>query len=138
MDTKKPRAVMYLRARHLGPDGTDRAIEEAQIEAQRRACTAVADQLGVALVREYAEHGGTGPIEDRPELRLMLDELTALHDVRYVIATSVDRLARRTSDLRDIRLSVEAAGAEIVTPSQAAYYRSSGLAELFERMGGAA
>lgn len=114
MNNTSTHAVMYLRARSVGTDGTDRKHEETQIDMQRQACMRRAEEMGVQLIREYAEYGGTGPISERPELRLMLDELTALHDVRYVITTSLDRLARRTADLHAVHLATEAAGAELI------------------------
>lgn len=135
MSTSNIQAVMYLRARDRGSDADEYEVEQRQIEAQRQACMATAERMGVTLVREYAEHGGTGPIEGRPELRLMLDELTALHDAKYVFVTSLDRLARRAPDLRSIRLEIEAAGADLVTTDGTTYYRTSEVARLLESLG---
>lgn len=138
MNTNDTKAVMYLRARYRGSDADEYEVEQRQIEAQRQACMQAAERMGVTLVREYAEHGGTGPIEGRPELRLMLNELTALRDVRYIFVTGLDRLARRAPDLHSIRLEIEAAGAELVTTDEARYFRVDELSALAEIFGSAA
>lgn len=135
MSTNNTTGVMYLRARYRGSEADEYEIEQRQLEAQRQACMAAAERMGVTLVREYAEHGGTGPIEGRPELRLMLDELTALRDVAYVFVTGLDRLARRAPDLASIRLEIEAAGAELVATDAATYHRTSEIAGLLETLG---
>ncbi len=107
-------AAIFIRARSLGFGDQDSWIEAAQAGYQRKVCSAAAEQLGAQPIREYIEHGGTGAIDKRPELRLMLDELRALHDARYVIVTSPDRLARKTTDWDAIRFELDAAGAELV------------------------
>jgi DNA invertase Pin-like site-specific DNA recombinase len=84
------------------------------IDAQRTACRRAAAELGVHVVREYAEHGGTGRIDKRPELRLMLDELRMLRDVRYVITISCDRLWRQVADQAAIQFETDAAGTQLV------------------------
>jgi DNA invertase Pin-like site-specific DNA recombinase len=118
-NTTQPGVVMLLRARRLGADHQrSPGIEDAIIEAQRRACRHAAEQLNARLVREYVEHGGTGTIGKRPVLRLLLDELRALRDVRYVIVAKPDRLARRRYDLATIQFELEAAGAELVVADQ--------------------
>jgi DNA invertase Pin-like site-specific DNA recombinase len=118
-DTTQPGAVMLLRARHLGSDHLPSpGLEDAIIDAQRRACQHVAGQLNAQLVREYVEHGRTGAMDKRPTLRLLLDELRALRDVRYVIVAKADRLARRRDDLAAIQFELEAAGAELVSADQ--------------------
>lgn len=119
MSTKIVHAVIFLRVRAIGSTGREYEHETAQIEMQRQACMTWAAHLGATVVREYAEYGGTGPIEQRPTLRLMLDELLALHDVRYVITTGLDRLARRAEDFASLSLDIEAAGAELVIAGQA-------------------
>lgn len=116
MNTKTvhKRAVIFLRARHRTADGNDRAAEERLIAAQRDRCMTAAAKLGADVIREYVEHGGTGSINKRPELRLMLEELRALHDVDYVIVTSMDRLCRKVADAEAIRFELDATGAELV------------------------
>ena len=114
-NTTQPMAVIFLRSRHLGADGSDHEVEQWMIAAQRAACKQRAEALGAQIIREYREFGGTGSIDKRPTLRLMLDELRALHDTDYVIVTGTERLARRTEDMAAICLELEAAGARLIT-----------------------
>lgn len=117
--TSQTNAVMLLRARHLGSDDQhSRAIERAMIAAQRQRCRQAADQLNAHLVREYVEYSGTGAIDKRPQLQLLLDELRMLRDVRYVIVSAGDRFTRQVSDWRAIQFELEAAGAELVIASE--------------------
>jgi DNA invertase Pin-like site-specific DNA recombinase len=110
-----PQAVILLRARHIGgEDEQSRATAHAMITWQRRRCREAADRLDTRLVREYVEYGGAGPIDKRPQLRLMLDELRALRDARYVIVASHDRLARRKLDWQTILFELDAAGTELI------------------------
>jgi DNA invertase Pin-like site-specific DNA recombinase len=113
-NTAQKRAVIFLRARHLGIAGRDEAAENRSIENQRDRCLMMAAELDAEVVREYTEHGGAGRIDKRPILRLLLDELRALRDVDYVIVTSHERLARRTDDWARLDLELEAAGAELL------------------------
>lgn len=119
-NSHQPTAVLFLRARHIGADGRDLEQENKLLAAQREQCRHMAASLGANVIREYAEHGGSGRLDTRPELRLMLDELRALRDVDYVIVTSADRLWRATSDADAIRFEIEAAGAHLVFADNAA------------------
>ena len=110
-----PTAVVFLRARHLGQGGRDQEREQHLIAHQRAMCEQAGDALGAQIIREYVEFGGSGSIDKRPVLRLMLDELRALHDTTYLIVTSPDRLVRRTHDAAVISLELEAAGTELIT-----------------------
>ena len=117
MDTSiEKRAVIFMRARDIGSDGhRDRHIEDSMIAAQRQQCLEAADRLNAEVVREYAERGGAGKLDNRPVLQLMLDELRALHDADYVIVTSLDRLTPMSrQDWARLNLELEADGAELV------------------------
>jgi DNA invertase Pin-like site-specific DNA recombinase len=118
--TTQKRAVIFMRAREIGAffGLRDLMIERTMIEWQREQCREAAQQLNAAVVREYEEHGGTGSIHKRPKLRLMLDELRALHDVDYVIVTGRDRLTRRAVDHAQICFELELANAELVIASE--------------------
>lgn len=114
-------AVIFLRARFLGQDGRDHDQEQQMIAVQRVACEQAAEMLGAEVIREYVEYGGTGSIDTRPALRLMLDELRALRDATYIIVTHHDRLVRRTHDAVAISLEIEAADATLITASTVMY-----------------
>jgi len=106
------RAVLFIRARHVGPD--ERAVIEAQISAQRDAGQKLADSLRTDIVTEYIEHGGTDRLERRPIVQRMLAELGQARSIDYVITYHADRLARRTADLTAINQSIETAGARLL------------------------
>src|SRR5689334_18802637 len=93
-------AVVFLRARHITTAGRDHQSEERDIARQRAYCQSAAERLGVTIVKEYVEYGGTGPIASRPVVRQMLSDLHSLLGVRYVLAFSLDRLARKPADLQ--------------------------------------
>lgn len=114
INTKQKRAVIFLHARHLGLTGRDRDAENRMIADQRTRCLLMAAEQDAEVVREYVEHGGAGHIDNRPTVRLLLDELRALRDVDYVIITSYDRLARRGDDWARLDLEFEAAGAKLL------------------------
>lgn len=118
--TSLPLAVMFLRARTLGIDGSERQIEATQIAWQRHRCQAAAVDLNCTIIREYIEHGGAGGVERRPVLRLMLDEIRALRDVKYVLVASLDRLTRANADWHTLQLEFEAAGVTLVNAGGAA------------------
>lgn len=116
MNTKstQPTAVIFLRARQPGVNaGLDLT------DVQRKQCMALAERLTATVIREYVEYGGAVAIDKRPQLKLMLDELSALRDVSYVIATGPERLARRLDDWAAIDLELTASGAKLVTVSGA-------------------
>jgi len=108
------RAVIFLRARHRGPSGSDRQAQARQLAAQRDTCRVAATHLGLVVLREYVEYGGTGPIWQRPRLRLLLEELRTLRDAAYVMVAHTDRLTRTLADHRAIELELEAAGARLI------------------------
>lgn len=117
-NTTQPVAVIFLRARVAGgDDGRER--EQWMIEQQRVQCMALAERLNATVIREYVEYGGVVAIDKRPQLKLMLDELRALRDVSYIIATGPERLARRLDDWAAIDLELAASGAKLVTVSGA-------------------
>jgi hypothetical protein len=107
-------AVVFLRARHLTADGRNHDSENRDIARQRLICQDAAAMCGAPIAREYVEYGGTGPITRRPVVQRMLDELTTLPNVRYVITVSHDRLARLPSDFRAVEEALIAAGAHLV------------------------
>jgi DNA invertase Pin-like site-specific DNA recombinase len=116
--TTQKRAAVFMRARHLGGNGRDRERDNAMITTQREQCRDTATRLNAQVIRDYAEHGGTGHLDNRPVLKLMLDELRALHDADYVIITSLDRLTRRTQDWEQVKLELAADGAELIVAGQ--------------------
>lgn len=111
----QPTAVIFLRARHLGPNGPDREREQRMIASQRAACERSANELGAHIIGEYVEYGGTGSIDTRVVIRRMLDELHARRDTTYLIVTRKDRLAWQPHDRFRLAQEIHAAGVKLVT-----------------------
>jgi DNA invertase Pin-like site-specific DNA recombinase len=107
-------AVVFLRARQITGNGRDHDTEMRHIASQRELCRRAAEQMEVVILKEYVEHGGTGPVSSRPILRQMFDELRTLLGVRYVLVASIDRLARMSSDLATIQEAIRAVGTHLV------------------------
>lgn len=105
-------AVIFLRGRH------GNVADQRQLAAERDTCYRAATHLGLVVIREYVEHGGTGQIQRRPGLRLLLEELRALRDAGYVVVTRLDHLARTQTDRRASELELEAAGARLIVASE--------------------
>lgn len=110
-------AVMFLRARHITAHGRDHESEERDIDRQRAYCRSAAERLGVTIVKEYIEYGGTGPIRSRATLSRMLGDLRTLLGVQYVLVFSLDRLARKPEDVRALGLEIQATGARLMAVS---------------------
>lgn len=113
-NTTQPTAVIFLRARLRGPHGPDREQEQHMIAWQRAACERAAHKLGAQVIHEYVEYGGTGRIDTRFAVRLMLNELHARHDATYLIVDRAERLARQPHDRAMISLKIQAAGAKLI------------------------
>jgi DNA invertase Pin-like site-specific DNA recombinase len=113
-------AAMFIRANNITIDGEQRQrySRDPFIDQQRALCRQAARSLNATLIREYVEHGSSGKLTTRPELRLMLDELRALRDLDYLIVTTADRLTRRIDDWATITFELAAAGAELVIATQ--------------------
>lgn len=118
MNTKQARrhAAMFIRTNTVNTNGEQRQrySRDPFIDQQRALCRQSARSLNATLIREYVEHGSSGKLTNRPELRLMLDELRALRDLDYLIVTTPDRLTRRTDDWTTITFELAAAGTELV------------------------
>ena len=106
-------AVTFLRARHITAHGHDHESEAHDIDRQRAYCQSAAERLGAAIVREYVEYGGTGPIRSRPILSRMLGDLRTLLGIQYVLVFSLDRLVRKPEDLKELEEAIQATGARL-------------------------
>jgi DNA invertase Pin-like site-specific DNA recombinase len=108
--SRDKRAIIFLRARLLPHDET---AVRGHLEAQRRRCHRMADELRASVIREYAETAGTTDPHVRRAIETMLADLEK-DRIDYVITPSVDRLSRRHSDMARIESRIRAAGALLV------------------------
>ncbi|SRR6266545_3998137 len=110
------RAIIFTRARSLP---RDTAQEFAQLAAQERYCHQVAKSLKAEAVKVYVVHGGTTDPGTRRIVEGLLREIER-GGVDYVIAQSLDRLARRPCDVARIVEKLTAAEARFVTTADPA------------------
>ncbi len=111
------RAVIYLRVSSRGQVETDYDAEGLSIPAQREACKRRAEDLGAAIVAEYVDRGESAKTADRPELNRMLGDLLD-GGIDFVIVHKLDRLARSRADDVAIVLTIQKAGARLVSVSE--------------------
>ena len=92
--------------------------EGYSLPAQRSVCAVKADTLGAVIVEEYVDAGNSARSADRPRLQDLLDRLRTTRDLDYVIVHKLDRMARNTADELSINLTIEKAGAQLVSCSE--------------------
>jgi site-specific DNA recombinase len=118
-DENRPNtAVIYLRVSTARQARTGGEAEGYSIPAQRRACHAKAEQLGLEVIEEFVDAGASARSADRPALQLLLTRLRDRRDVGYVIIHKIDRLARNRIDDVQIGLAIHSAGAVLVSCSE--------------------
>lgn len=112
------RAVSYVRVSttRQAVGGADH--EGFSIPAQREANRRRAYELGALVVAEFIDRGRSGRSTDRPELRRMLDYVTAT-PVDYVIVHKIDRLARNRGDDAALTDAILATGARLISSTEA-------------------
>lgn len=113
-ESRQRRAVLYVRARVLGPDATERAAEEQRfVDQQRRRCRKLAEQLGLTVVAEYTDLGGGTSNRQRPSLNALVDRL-GQGDIANIIVDSFDRLARQREEFFELVETFNAHGACLI------------------------
>lgn len=111
-------AVSYVRVSTTGQAERARAREGFSIPAQREANKRHAHSLGALLVAEFIERGASARSAARPELQRMLTYI-AEHHIDYVIVHKLDRLARNRADDVLFTEQIRAAGARLVSTTEA-------------------
>ena len=109
-----PQAVLYLRVNNHGT-----RIHHTAMHAQRHACIRRANELGLAVAREYVEHVSDNRLEDRPELQRMLQELREPGRVSCVIVFDHARVAYTMQVYGQIVWALEQVGVRLETASHA-------------------
>ena len=96
-------ALIYLRVSTKEQARTGGGAEGYSIPAQREACYAKAQQLGVSIHDEYVDAGESARSADREQLQKLLRDIKTIRP-DYVIVHKIDRLARnRMDDLMALR-----------------------------------
>ena len=93
------RAVLYLRVSTKSQVNTDYDPEGLSIPAQRRACEAKANQMGIEIVGQYVEPGRSATSMDkRVEFQAMLERIRKEGDIDYVLVYKLSRMNRNRVD----------------------------------------
>ncbi len=116
---KRPTAVIYLRVSTSAQAETDRDEDGLSIKAQRDACLAKAQTLDAEVVEQYVDRGESARSAHRPALQALLERLRTERDVGFVICHKLDRMARNRVDDVEIAMTIQRAGATLVSCSEA-------------------
>ena len=117
-DSRRLRAVIYLRVSTLEQAATDYGDDGYSLQAQGEACRRTAERLGADVLEEYVDRGKSARNADRPQLQAMLKRIGELKDVDLVIVHKVDRLARNRADDIQIVLALKKAGASLISATE--------------------
>ncbi len=122
------RAAAYIRVSTTQQATRDGDPEGYSIPAQRDACQRRAESLDAFIVAdaEYVDRGASATSADRPALKKLLERIATRRDIDYVIVHKVDRLARNRLDDAIIGAQIKAAGARLVSVSEAIDESASG------------
>ncbi|GAA1663099.1 hypothetical protein GCM10009830_05570 [Glycomyces endophyticus] len=110
------RAVVYLRVSSKGQVDTDYDPEGNSIPAQRKACLALAERMGLEVADEYVEPGKSGrSIDGRPAFRKMMGRVRNEGDVAYIVVYMRSRLFRDTADAAFTKKELRGLGMTILS-----------------------
>ncbi len=112
------RAVIYLRVSTTSQVHTAGDGEGFSIPAQRQACYRKAEAIGAEVVEEYLDAGESARKASRPQLQAMLQRVEGERDIDVVIVHKIDRLARNRLDDATINMTIQNAGARLVSCSE--------------------
>ncbi len=107
-------AFAYLRVSTKEQARTGGGAEGYSIPAQREACYAKAQQLGVTVHAEYVDAGESARSADREQLQKLLKDIKTIRP-DYVIVHKIDRLARNREDDIAINLMLRKHGVKLIS-----------------------
>ncbi|MER6790630.1 recombinase family protein [Amycolatopsis mediterranei] len=107
-------ALIYLRVSTKEQARTGGGAEGYSIPAQREACYAKAQQLGVTVHEEYVDAGESARSADREQLQKLLKDIKTVRP-EFVIVHKIDRLARNREDDIAINLMLRKHGVELIS-----------------------
>ncbi|MEV5719390.1 recombinase family protein [Amycolatopsis mediterranei] len=107
-------SFIYLRVSTKEQARTGGGAEGYSIPAQREACYAKAQQLGVSVHEEYVDAGESARSADREQLQKLLKDIKTIRP-DYVIVHKIDRLARNREDDIAINLMLRKHGVKLIS-----------------------
>jgi DNA invertase Pin-like site-specific DNA recombinase len=110
------RAVLYLRVSDPKQVHTDYDPEGNSIPAQRKACEALAKELGLDVVDEYVEPGRSAKsIDRRPQFQAMMERVRARRDVEVIVIYMRSRIFRNAADAALTRRELKTLGVSLLS-----------------------
>ncbi|MCX7008756.1 MAG: recombinase family protein [Kiritimatiellaeota bacterium] len=88
------------------------------VEHQRRELEAYCQRQGWTITKVYEDSGYSGSKSDRPALNAMLADAT-FGKFAVLVTWKIDRLARSTSDLLNILMTLKSHGVDFCSTTQA-------------------
>jgi DNA invertase Pin-like site-specific DNA recombinase len=89
--------------------------DHGKVEHQRQGCRQIAERHGLTIIREYADVGRAGRLDQQIELLRLLADLREKRDVASVIVWDYAWLGRSMEQLEQVSHYIRSCGAQIVT-----------------------
>lgn len=109
------RALLYLRVSTKEQAMRSGDPEGYSLPTQREACLRKAQSLGAIVVEEYLDKDTGTLVDKRSEMQRLLARVEKDRDIDFVIVHKLDRLARNRLDDAMMTLTLETAGAVLVS-----------------------
>ena len=109
------RALLYLRVSTKEQAMRSGDPEGYSLPTQREACLRKAQSLGADVVEEYLDKDTGTLVDKRPAMQELLARVAEERNIDYVIVHKLDRLARNRLDDAHMTVTLEAAGATLVS-----------------------
>ena len=109
------RALLYLRVSTKEQAMRSGDPEGYSLPTQREACLRKAQSLGADVVEEYLDKDTGTMVDKRPAMQKLLARVAADRNIDFVIVHKLDRLARNRLDDAHMTVTLEAAGATLVS-----------------------
>lgn len=109
------RALLYLRVSTKEQAMRAGDPEGYSLPTQREACLRKAESLSADVIEEYLDKDTGTLVDKRPAMQRLLSRVEADRDIDYVIVHKLDRLARNRLDDAHMTMTLELAGATLVS-----------------------
>jgi DNA invertase Pin-like site-specific DNA recombinase len=109
------RALLYLRVSTKEQAMRSGDPEGYSLPTQREACLRKAQSLGADVIDEYLDKDTGTMVDKRPAMQKLLARVAKERDFDFVIVHKLDRLARNRLDDANMTVTLEAAGATLVS-----------------------